>query len=39
MGGKVLKNLTLKGGKVSKKSSGRGPYVPKTDSESKNYRN
>jgi DNA invertase Pin-like site-specific DNA recombinase len=31
MGGKVLKNLTLKGGKVSKKSSGRGPYVPETD--------
>jgi hypothetical protein len=30
-GGKVSKNLTLKGGKVSEKSSGRGPYVSKTD--------
>jgi hypothetical protein len=30
-GGKVLKNLTLKGGRVSKKSSRRGPYVLKTD--------
>jgi integrase len=33
MGGKVLKNLTLKGGKVSKNSSGRGPYVPETDTQ------
>jgi hypothetical protein len=28
----VLKNLTPEGGKVLKKSSGKGPYVLRTDS-------
>ena len=27
----VLKNLTREGGKVLKKSSGKGPYVLRTD--------
>jgi hypothetical protein len=30
----VLKNLTPEGGKVLKKSSGKGPYVLRTDTES-----